>query len=64
MVGLVCWAGGFSGGGLLVDFIVRFVVFANVSSVRSRGRDACCCSYLRRCNHNRRLLTFFTGFLV
>lgn len=64
MVGLVCLGGGFSGGGLLVDFIVRVVVFANVSSVRSRGRDARCCSYLRRCNHSRRLLTFFTGFLV
>ena len=64
MVGLVCRGGGFSGGGLFVDFIVRVVVFANVSSVRSRGRDACCCSYLRRCSHSRRLLTFFAGFLV
>ena len=64
MVGLVCWVGGFSGGGLLVDFIVCVVVFVNVSSVRSRGQDARCCSYLRRCNHSRRLFTFFTGFLV
>ena len=37
MVGLVCLTGGFSGGDLLVDVIVRLVVFANVSSVRSRG---------------------------
>ena len=27
MVGLVCLGGGFSGGGLLVDFIVRVVVY-------------------------------------
>ena len=47
MAGLVCRAGGFSGGGLLVDLIVHVVVFANVSSVRSSGRDARCCSYLR-----------------
>ena len=47
MVGLVCLVGGFSGGGLLVDRNVRVVVFANMSSVRSRGRDALFCSYLR-----------------
>ena len=37
IVGLVCRVGGVSGGGLLVDFIVHLVVFANVSSVPSRG---------------------------
>ena len=47
MVGLVCLVGGFSGDGLLVDRNVRVVVFVNVSSVRSRGRDALFCSYLR-----------------
>ena len=57
----MCLGGGFSGGGLLVDFIVRLVVFANVSSVCSRGRDARCCSYLCRCIHSRRLFTFFAG---
>ena len=47
MGGLVCLVGGVSGGGLLVDLIVRLVVFVNVSSVRSRGLDARFCSYLR-----------------
>ena len=47
IVGLVCLGGGLSGGGLLVDFIVRLVVFRNVSSVRSRGCAALCCSYVR-----------------
>ena len=64
MVGLVCRAGGFSGGDLLVDFIVRVVVFANVSSVRSRGWDARFCSYLRFWARMRWLFTFLTGFLV
>ena len=64
MVGLVCLGGGFSGGGLLVDFIVCLVVFANVSRVRSSGRDARCCSYLRLCIPSRRLLTFFAGLFV
>ena len=65
IVVLMCRGGISSGGGLLVDFImVCVVVFANVSSVLSRGRDARCCSYLRRCSHSRRLLTFFAGFLV
>ena len=36
MVGVVCLMGIVSGGGLLFDFMVRVVVFANVSSVRSR----------------------------
>ena len=47
IVGLVCLVGGLSGGGLLVDFIVRLVVFRNVSSFRSRGCAALCCSYVR-----------------
>ena len=64
IVVLMCRGGIFSGGGLLVDFMVCVVVFANVSSVLSRGRDARCCSYLRRCSHSRRLLTFLAGFLV
>ena len=43
----VSYGGGLSGGGLLVDFIVRFVVFVNVSSFRSRGCAARFCSYVR-----------------
>ena len=58
MVGLVCLGGGFSGGGLLVDFIVCVVVFANVSRVRSSGRDARCCSYLRRCIPSRNFIYY------
>ena len=64
IVVLVCLGGIFSGGGLLVDFMVWVVVFANVSSVLSRGRDARCCSYLRRCIQSRRLLIFLAGFLL
>lgn len=37
MMGLVCLTGIVSGDGLLVDFNVLVVVFANVSSVRSIG---------------------------
>ena len=64
MVGLVCLVGGFSGAGLLVDRNVRVVVFVNVSSVRSRGRDALFCSYLRLWVLILWLLTFVIGFPV
>ena len=47
IVGLVCLVGGLSGGSLLVDFIVRLVVFINVSSFRSKGCAARFCSYVR-----------------